>query len=400
MTSSVGAGSYRADVIDPESLVPFAPRAEQSVLDELRRRLLATVWPDAPAGIGWSAGVDVDELRELVAYWADGFDWRAAEERLNRLPRFRTVIDGIGVHLVHARARADGPPAMPLLLAHGWPDSFWRYSEVMPLLVDPGAHGGDPADAFDVVVPDMPGFGYSDRAPQDLDVIGVAALWARLMDRLGYRRFGAAGGDIGSSVVRWLALDEPDRVAAVHRSDAVLTPDFDRATLTPEEREWMAGRDAWDLEEGAYGAMQSTKPQTAAVGLTDSPAGLAAWIVEKLRAWSDRRPDGTSLLSRDAMLTDVTLYWLTGTIGSSMRMYRATQAMPEAEFARVLAVPTGYTMFPADVEPPAPDAWLARTTTDLASVSRPDRGGHFAPIEDPELYAEEIRAFFRPYRER
>ena len=383
---------------DPDAVVSFAPRAEQAVLDELRRRLLATEWPDAPAGLGWSAGVDVGELRELVAYWADGFDWRAAEERLNRLPRFRTAIDGLGIHVVHARARAEGPPALPLLLAHGWPDSFWRYSEVVPLLVDPGTHGGDPADAFDVVVPDMPGFGYSDRAPRDLDLSGVAALWARLMHRLGYPRFAASGGDIGSSVVRWLALDHPQRVVAVHRTDAVLTPDFDRETLTPEERGWMAGRDRWELEEGAYGAIQSTKPQTAAVGLTDSPAGLAAWIVEKLRAWSGRRPDGTSLLSRDAMLTDVTIYWLTGTIGSSMRMYRAIEGMPEAEFARTIEVPTGYVLFPDDVEPPAPDAWLARTTTDLARVSRPDHGGHFAPIEDPELYASELREFFRPYR--
>lgn len=383
---------------DPDAVVPFAPRADPAVLDELRRRLLATDWPDAPAGTGWSAGVDVAELRDLVAYWADGFDWPAAEDRLNRLPRFCTAIDGLGIHLVHARASADSSPAMPLLLAHGWPDSFWRYSEVVPLLVDPGAHGGDPADAFDVVVPDMPGYGYSDRPPQTLDQIGVAELWARLMDRLGYRRFAAAGGDIGSFVVRCLALDHPEQVIAVHRTDAVDTANFDPETLTTEERDWLTGRDRWEREEGAYGAMQSTKPQTAAVGLTDSPAGLAAWIVEKLRAWSDRRPDGTSLIDRDAMLTNLTIYWLTGTIGSSMRMYRAMEAMPEAELARTIQVPTGYTLFPADVEPPAPDAWLARTTTELAYVSRPERGGHFAPIEDPELYARELREFFRPYR--
>jgi pimeloyl-ACP methyl ester carboxylesterase len=385
-------------MIDPDAVVPFAPHASPAALEELRRRLRATSWPDAPAGLGWSAGVDVDELRELVAYWADGFDWGAAEERLNRLPRFRTTIDGIGIHLLHARAAAGAPPAMPLLLAHGWPDSFWRYSELVPLLVDPGAHGADPADAFDVVVPDMPGFGYSDRAPQDLDAIGVARLWARLMDRLGYPRFAASGGDIGSSVVRWLALDHPERVAAVHRTDAVRTADLPPETLTAEERDWLAGFDRWGEEEGAYGAMQSTKPQTAAVGLTDSPAGLAAWIVEKLRAWSGRAPDGTSLLTRDAMLTDVTIYWLTGTIGSSMRMYWAMEAMPEAELARTIGVPTGYTLFPEDCDAPAPDAWLARTTTDLAYVSRPDHAGHFAPLEDPELYAKELRDFFRPYR--
>ncbi len=385
---------------DPDAVVPFAPVVEQAVLDDLRRRLLATVWPDAPAGLGWAAGADVDELRDLVAYWAGGFDWRAEEERLNRLPRFRTTIDGLGIHLIHARGGSGSAPAMPLLLAHGWPDSFWRYSEIVPLLADPGAHGGDPADAFHVVVPDMPGYGYSDRSPQDLDPSAVAALWARLMDRLGYPRFAASGGDIGSTVVRSLALDHPERIAAVHRTEAVDTAGFDPETLTREERDWLRERERWDREEGAYGAMQSTKPQTAAVGLADSPAGLAAWIVEKLRAWSDRRPDGTSLLSRDAMLTDVTIYWLTGTIGSSMRMYRAMEAVPAAELARTMTVPTGYTLFPADVEPPAPDAWLARTTTDLAYVSRPDRGGHFAPIEDPELVAKELRNFFRPYRPR
>lgn len=382
---------------DPDSVVPFASRADPAVLEELRRRLLATEWPDAPADTGWSAGVDIAELRDLVAYWADGFDWRAAEARLNRLPRFRTVVGGLGIHLVHARA-SPARPAMPLLLAHGWPDSFWRYSEVVPLLVDPGAHGADPGDAFDVVVPDMPGYGYSDRPPRPLDQIAVAGLWARLMDRLGYRRFAAAGGDIGSYVVRCLALDHPERVLAVHRTDAVDTVDFDRATLTAAERDWLSGRDRWGREEGAYAEMQSTKPQTAAVGLTDSPAGLAAWIVEKLRAWSGRRPDGTPLIDRDAMLTDVTIYWLTGTIGSSMRMYGAIEAVPEAELARTIEVPTGYTLFPSDCEPPAPDEWLVRTTTDLAYVSRPEHGGHFAPIEDPELYATELREFFRPYR--
>ncbi len=383
---------------DPDAVIPFAPRADSAVLEDLRRRLLATEWPDAPAGAGWSAGIDVDDLRKLVAYWADGFDWRAEEERLNRLPRFRTAIDGLGVHFIHARASADSPPAMPLLLAHGWPDSFWRYSEVVSLLVDPGAHGGDPEDAFDVVVPDMPGFGYSDRPPQTLDTIAVAGLWAQLMDRLGYSRFAAAGGDIGSDVVCWLALDYPERIDAVHLTDAVFTTSVDRSAVTEEEQVWLGRLDRWEHEEGAYGALQSTKPQTAAVGLTDSPAGLAAWIVEKLRAWSDCGPDGTSLIDRDAVLTNLTIYWLTGTIGSSMRMYKANAAIPDTELSRTITVPTGYTLFPADIEPPAPDAWLARTTTDLARVSRPERGGHFAPVEDPELYATELREFFRPYR--
>lgn len=376
--------------------VPFVPTADQAALDQLRRRLLATRWPDAPPGIGRSAGVDVDAMRELIAYWANGFDWRAAEDRLNQLPRFRTTVGGLDIHLVHARASTGSVPAMPLLLAHGWPDSFWRYSEVVPLLVDPGAHGADPADAFDVVVPDMPGFGYSQRATTDLDLGGVADLWAQLMLQLGYPRFAAAGGDIGSSVVRWLALNHPGRVAAVHRTDAVRTPAYEPSVLTTAERDWLAGRERWSQDEGAYGAIQSTKPQTAAVALSDSPAGLAAWMVEKLEAWSGRASDGTSLVTRDAMLTDVMIYWLTGTIASSMRMYWAMEQMPEAEFARVMTVPTGYTLFPDDVEPPAPDAWLARTTTNLAYVSRPDRGGHFAPSRTPSCMRTSSASFSAP----
>ena len=226
---------------------------------------------------------------------------------------------------MHVRAAAPAGPVLPLVLSHGWPDSFWRYAKVIPLLTDPGAHGADPADAFDVVVPDMPGFGYSDRPTgPPPDSIAVAGLWAELMGVLGYPRFGAAGGDIGSHVSRYLALDHPDRVVAVHRIDAGL-PVFtgDPADLAPEERAWLEGAAAWGATEGAYAAMHRTKPQTAAFGLTDSPAGLAAWIVEKLRAWSDCGGEVERRFTKDEILTNVTLYWLTGTIGSSMRMYRA-----------------------------------------------------------------------------
>ena len=228
-----------------------------------------------------------------------------------------------------ARAVEPAGTVLPLVLSHGWPDSFWRYTKVIPLLTDPGAHGGAPADAFDVIVPDLPGFGYSDRPPgRPLEPLAVAGLWAELMDVLGYERFGAAGGDLGSHVSRYLALDHPDRVVAVHRMDGGL-PVFtgDPADLTPEERDWMESAAAWGGAEGAYAAMHRTKPQTAAVGLTDSPAGLAAWIVEKLRAWSDCDGDIERSFTKDEILTNVTLYWLTETIGSSMRMYRANGAI-------------------------------------------------------------------------
>ncbi|MFJ4836016.1 epoxide hydrolase family protein [Streptomyces sp. NPDC088747] len=379
-------------------LEPFIPQTEPAALEDLRARLRATRWPDAPEDAGWSLGTDITYLRELVAYWADGFDWMAQEKALARLPRFRTRLGGLGIHFVHAPAVAPTRPVLPLVLSHGWPDSFWRYSKVVPLLTDPGAHGADPADAFDVVVPDMPGFGYSDRPTgPPLNSIAVAGLWAELMSELGYPRFGAAGGDIGSHVSRYLALDHPDRVVAVHRTDGglpVLTGD--PADLTPEERAWFSDVGTWGASEGAYGAIHRTKPQTAAVGLTDSPAGLAAWIVEKLRAWSDCDGDVERSFTRDEILTNLTLYWLTDTIGSSMRMYSANSAIPPGQLARRVEVPSGFSLFPGDILRP-PKAWLERTTN-VVRVTEPARGGHFAAFEEPELYAEELRAFFRPYR--
>jgi pimeloyl-ACP methyl ester carboxylesterase len=385
-----------ADV--PPRLHQFTLRTEPAALEDLRSRLLATRWADAPEDAGWSLGTDLAYLRELVDYWADGFDWPAQEVALSKVPHFRHVLGGLGIHFVHVRAAAPAGPVLPLVLSHGWPDSFWRYTKVIPLLTDPGAHGADPADAFDVVVPDMPGYGYSERptgAP--LDSIAVAGLWAELMSALGYTRFGAAGGDIGSHVSRYLALDHPDRVVAVHRTDGGV-PVFtgDPAELADEERAWIQSVAAWAADEGAYAAMQRTKPQTAAVGLSDSPAGLAAWIVEKLRAWSDCDGEVERRFTKDEILTNVTLYWLTGTISSSIRMYRANAAISAAQLARRVEVPSGFSLFPGDIVRP-PRAWLERTAN-VVRVTEPPRGGHFAPFEEPELYAEELRAFFRPYR--
>ncbi|MFC4588423.1 epoxide hydrolase family protein [Sphaerisporangium corydalis] len=377
---------------------PFAPRATSAAIEDLRARVRATRWPDAPEDAGWALGTDLAYLRELLAYWADGFDWPAQEAALARLPRFRVAVGGLGIHFVHARAVAPAGPVLPLVLTHGWPDSFWRYQKVIPLLIDPGAHGADPADAFDVVVPDVPGFGYSDPpVGPPLDSIAVAGLWAGLMDVLGYPRFGAAGGDIGSHVSRYLALDHPERVVAVHRTDAGLPIHHgDPADLEPEERDWIAGAAAWGRDEGAYAAMHRTKPQTAAFGLNDSPAGLAAWIVEKLRSWSDGDGDVEKRFTKDEILTNITIYWLTGTIGSSMRMYHANAAIAPEQLARRVEVPSGFSIFAGDVVRP-PRAWLERTAN-VARVTEPPHGGHFAPFEVPELYAEELRAFFRPYR--
>jgi pimeloyl-ACP methyl ester carboxylesterase len=398
-----GAGSGVAGNVnrmpqDPHSPEVFALRTAPGAIEDLQSRLRATRWPDAPEDAGWSLGTDLAYLRELVAYWADEYDWPAQEAALGRLPHFRVPLDGLGIHFVYARAVAPVGAALPLVLSHGWPDSFWRYSKVIPLLTDPGAHGGDPADAFDVVVPDMPGYGYSD-APTGpaLNSIAVAGLWARLMGILGYERFGAAGGDIGSHVSRYLALDHPDRVVAVHRMDAGV-PSYagDPADLAPEERDWIAAEAAWGGAEGAYAAMHRTKPQTAAFGLTDSAVGLAAWIIEKLRAWSDCGGDIERSFTKDEILTNVTLYWLTGTIGSSMRMYNANAAIPPAQLSRRVEVPSGFSLFPGEIVRP-PHSWIERTAN-VARITEPVRGGHFAPFEQPELYAQELREFFRPYR--
>jgi pimeloyl-ACP methyl ester carboxylesterase len=377
---------------------PYFPATDPAVIDDLRRRLRATRWPDVPDDAGWSLGTDLDYLRELVEYWAEEFDWSAQERELARLPHFRVELGGLGIHVVHARAVDPVGPVLPLLLNHGWPDSFWRYLKVIPLLTDPASHGGDPADAFDVIVPDMPGFGYSDRpAGQPLDTVGVAGLWAELMTALGYRSFVTAGGDMGSHVSRYLALDHPDRVIAVHRTDAGL-PVFhgDPADLTPEERAWLDEAMAWGAIEGGYAAIQRSKPQTVAFGLTDSPAGLAAWIVEKLRGWSDCDGDIETVFTKDEILTLVTQYWVTGTIGSSIRTYHANAAIPGEQLARRVEVPSGFSIFGGDVVRP-PRAWLERTAH-VVSATEPERGGHFAPFEQPDVYAEELRTFFRPFR--
>jgi pimeloyl-ACP methyl ester carboxylesterase len=377
---------------------PYLLETADSEIADLLARLSATRWPDAPQDAGWSLGTDVDYLRELVDYWATDFDWPTQQAALARLPHFRVALGGLTIHFVHARAVGPIATALPLILSHGWPDSFWRYTKVIPLLTDPGAHCADPRDAFDVVVPDLPGFGYSDRptgAP--LDSVAVAGLWAELMSVLGYDHFGAAGGDVGSHVSRYLALDYPERVAAVHRTDGGL-PVFagDPAELTPAERAWFESVAAWGATEGAYAAVHRTKPQTAAAGLTDSPAGLAAWIVEKLQSWSDCSGEIERAFTKDEILTNITVYWLTRTIGSSMRMYRANSAIAPAQLARRVEVPSGFSIFQGDVVRP-PRAWLERTTN-LVRMTEPEHGGHFAAFEQPERYAEELRDFFRPYR--
>ena len=377
---------------------PFRIEVPDGVLRDLRERILRTRWPDEIRGSGWEYGTSLHYLRELLDYWANGFDWRAQETFLNTFHHFRAVVDGQGLHFLHERGR--GPAPLPLLLPHGWPSSFYEMTKVVPLLTDPESYGGDAADSFDVVAPSLPGCGFSAR-PRDpgMHKTRMAELFADLMTAvLGYSRFGARAGDIGAGVVSLLALDYPERLVGIHLSDVVrpyLGPGA--RNFTDAERKFFEEERLWAEREGAYDHIQATKPQTLAYGLADSPAGLAAWIVEKFRSWSDCGGDVERRFTKDELLTNLTIYWVTNTINSANRLYfeRDRQPRPLGRDDRV-AVPTAVTTFPADIDHP-PREWAERVY-DVVRWSEMPRGGHFAAFEEPELLAEDIRDFFRPLR--
>lgn len=377
---------------------PFRIAVPPGVLEDLRERIARTRWSEDSPGVGWELGMSPEYLRALLAHWRDGFDWRAREEELNRLSQFRAAVDGIGIHFVHERG--EGPRPMPLVLTHGWPSTFWEMSRLIPLLTRPSEHGGRAEDAFDVVAPSLPGCGFSDSGPA-MTKTRIAALWASLMtDVLGYRRFGARGGDIGSGVTAWLGLDRPDVVAGIHVSDVLrpfLGPGPGSPPLTIAERRFLDEERAWMAAEGAYDHVQATKPSTLAAGLTDSPAGLAAWIVEKFRSWSDCGGDVERRFSKDDLLTNLTIYWATGTIASANRLYFDRDREPRfLGRGQRVEVPCAVTIFPADIDRP-PREWGERAYRVERWTEMP-RGGHFAAWEEPELLARDLRDFFRPLR--
>ena len=386
------------------SVQPFDVAVPQETLDDLRERLRRTRFPDEISGAGWDYGANLAYLRELTGYWRDGFDWRKQEAELNRFAHFRAEIGGFGVHFVHERG--EGPNPLPIVLTHGWPDSFYRFHKVVPMLTDPARFGGDPTDSFDVVVPSLPGYGFSDRPTgRGTSYSRVAELWRRLMtEELGYGRFAAHGGDIGRGVTQQLALDRPGPLVGIHLTDVPYSNPAafaeDASDLSEAERDYAERVRRWKQEEGAYAAIQSTKPQTLAYGLNDSPAGLAAWIVEKFRAWSDCDGDVEKRFSKDELLTNLTIYWATQTIHSSARIYyERAHDLPPAEnpAGSRVGVPTGFAVFPKDIAP-APREWAERFF-DVGRWTEMPRGGHFAAMEEPELLAEDIRAFFRPLRQ-
>jgi pimeloyl-ACP methyl ester carboxylesterase len=378
-------------------VTPYRIEIPEADLRDLRERLARTRWPEAETVNDWSQGVPLGYLRELCDYWAGGYDWRATEARLNALPQFRTEIDGLGIHFIHARS--PHPGALPLVITHGWPGSIVEFLKVIEPLTNPA----DPADAFHVVCPSLPGYGFSDKpAHPSWDVQRIASAWAELMARLGYERYGAQGGDWGTSVTTSLGQQDPDHLAGIHLNPPIAAPD--PATfhdLTEAEREAIAALERAQQWEDGYSTQQSTRPQTLGYGLVDSPAGLCAWIVEKFRAWSDCDGHPENVFTRDELLDNVMLYWLPGTAASSARLYWESFKQVQAWFTEstsdTIEVPTGCSVFPKDLPRPS-RRWAAKRYTDIRYWNEPEKGGHFAAFERPEIFVDEIRAFFRLVR--
>jgi pimeloyl-ACP methyl ester carboxylesterase len=383
---------------DSVAIERFSIAVDEAVLDDLRLRLARTRWPDHVGDASWAYGADPAYLRDLVSYWRHAFDWRGQERALNRLGQFRARIGDLSIHFMHERGR--GPHPLPLILTNGWPSSFLEYVDVLPLLTDPGAHGGDPADAFDVVVPSLPGYGFSE-APRRPGVVNadIADAWSRLMvEGLGYKRFGAQGTDIGAGVTSRLALRHAPSVIGIHLSAVGFAKP--PRPWSPAEAAYWDEVAAWEAAEGAYEHLQATKPQTLGYALNDSPAGLAAWIVEKFRAWSDSGGDVESRFRRDWLLANLTVYWATATIASSMRLYleHSRHAAPLVA-GQPIAVPAGFAIFANELVPAGrPPRELAERYFAVKRWSELARGGHFPAIEEPAAFAAELRSFFRPLR--
>ncbi len=381
-------------------MLPFEIAVSDAVLNDLRARLADTRWPDEIPGSAWDYGSNLDYIKELVEYWRTGFDWRAQEKKLNAFNHMKTDVDGLSIHFIHERGQ--GPSPIPLVITHGWPSCFFEMTKIIPLLADPGSHGGDPADAFDVVAPSLPGFGFSEASKdRGMEIGKVADLWAKMMtENLGYPRFCAVGGDIGAGVTSRLGYAHHDKLYGVHLTSVTRpTPYLGAGSrpLTEEEQAHSAQRERWQQDEGGYNHIQGTKPQTLSYGLNDSPAGLAAWIVEKYRTWSDCNGDVESRYTKDELLTIVTIYWVTNTIGSSVRMYKENQShLWSMEEGEKVPAPAGMAMFPQEIAKP-PREWAERSY-DVRRWQEMPRGGHFAALEEPGLLAHEIREFFRPLR--
>ena len=372
---------------------PYRIDIPQGALDDLRDRLGRTRWPDELPGVGWDLGVPLDYLKGLAEYWATTYDWRGQEAALNEFSQFTTVIDDQNVHFLHVRSPE--PEALPLLITHGWPGSIAEFLDIIGPLADPAAHGGDPADAFHVIAPSIPGFGFSGPTHETgWNTVRVAYAWAELMRRLGYERYGAQGGDTGALVSPELGRIDPEHLAGIHVNNLLTFPSGQLHDLSDADQGRVKLMERWQNEMAGYASIQSTRPQTLAYALADSPAGQLAWIVEKFKEWTDpaaRLPEDA--VDRDRLLTDVSIYWLTATAGSSARLYYEG-AKSWGQPTEPSAVPTGVAVFPMDITIRS----IAESQHNIVHWTEFDRGGHFAAMEAPGLLVADIREFFRPLR--
>jgi pimeloyl-ACP methyl ester carboxylesterase len=379
-------------------IVPFTISVNDAELEDLRTRLRHTRWPDAETVTGtdepWSQGMPLHFAQELAEHWASGYDWRATEARLNGFDQFRTEIDGLGIHFLHVRSPE--PDALPLIITHGWPGSVVEFLKVIGPLTDPASHGGDPADAFHVVCPSLPGFGWSDKPDHTgWGIPRIAAAWEQLMLRLGYDRFAAQGGDWGSMVTAALGAGHPDHLAGIHLNMPIVIPDPNTMdSLTEAELSALAGFDHYQQWDNGYSTQQSTRPQTLGYGLADSPSGQMAWIVEKFWAWCDCDGDPRNVISADELLDNVMAYWLTNSAASSARLY--WESFKDLDL-REISVPVGCSIFPKEIFRTS-RRWAEQRFSDLRHFNELERGGHFAAFEQPELYVSELRDAFRTMR--
>jgi pimeloyl-ACP methyl ester carboxylesterase len=379
---------------------PFTLHIDDGAIDDLHRRLVLTRWPDELDAEPWSYGASLTELKRMTGYWRDGFDWRAQEAGINALRQFRAEAGGFGLHFIHERGQ--GPAPLPILISHGWPGSFVEMLDIVPMLADPARFGGDPADAFDVVVPSLPGYGFSDRpTASGMTPRKTAELFATLMDGLGYRSYGVQGGDWGATVSTWVARHCPERVRGIHlnwipgsyQPSATPGTPFSEAEIAFQATMNAAAAHGVSTHTGIH----ASRPQTLGYGLNDSPAGLAAWLIDKFRMLADCDGDIESAISLDRLLTNVSVYWFSETITSAIRLYREARGQPlRFEPGERIVPPLGFASFPKEVATP-PREWVARVY-DVRRWSEMRRGGHFAAMEQPVALAEDIRAFFRPLR--
>ena len=395
------SGPQEEAPVDPTAVRPFTIDVSDAVLDDLQARLDNTRLPDQLDGAGWTYGTDLDYLTGLLGYWRDEFDWRAQERRLNAFDQYKTVIDGLDIHFIHQRSAE--PDAIPLIITHGWPGSIAEFMKIIGPLTDPVAYGGQAEDAFHVVAPSMPGYGFSDkpRAP-GFGPEQIAEVNAALMARLGYDRYGIQGGDWGSIVSRWNAFNHPEQAIGLHINmliaGAPRGAGDPTAGVPPEELERSRARSAfYNTNESGYSQIQGTKPQTLGYALNDSAAGQAAWIVEKFRAWCDCDGDPESVFTRDELLTNITIYWVTQTATSSARLYYESRNAPTSRPMGRIETPTGVAVFPFELFI-APRKW-AEASYNVTHWTEMPRGGHFAAMEQPELLVDDLRAFFRPLRD-